>query len=88
MVDQYLGNDSLEPFERIFVGFTGILTVFLWSFKFSLYVGNRYFIWSLVCGDPAPQTFLDRCGQGERRYKKRRRGGWDPRSFGMGHIKV
>ena len=32
-------------------------------------------------GDPAPQTFLDRCEQGERRYRKRRGGGWDPRAL-------
>ena len=32
-------------------------------------------------GGPAPLTFLDRCEQGERRYRKRRGGGWDPRTF-------
>ena len=37
-------------------------------------------------GDPAPQTFLDRCEQGERRYRKHRVGEWDPEPFGMGHI--
>ena len=29
-------------------------------------------------GDPAPQTFLDRCKQSEQRYRKHRGGGWDP----------
>ena len=38
-------------------------------------------------GDPAPQTFLDRCEQGERRYRKRRGGGWIPEPFRMGHIR-
>ena len=32
-------------------------------------------------GDPTPQTFLDRCEQGKRRYRKRGGGGWDPQTF-------
>ena len=39
-------------------------------------------------GDPAPQTFLDRCEQGERRYRKRRGGGWDPGTFWDGTYPV
>ena len=35
-------------------------------------------------GDSAPQTFLDQCEQSEQseqRYRNRRGGGWDPRTF-------
>ena len=39
-------------------------------------------------GDPASQTFLDRCEQSERRYRKRRGGGWDPRPFRIVQIKL
>ena len=30
MVDQYFGNDSLEPFESKFVGSTGLAMAYLW----------------------------------------------------------
>ena len=30
MVDQYLGNDSLEHFESKFIGSTGLTMVYLW----------------------------------------------------------
>ena len=30
MVDQYIGNDSLEPFESKFIGSTGLAMVYLW----------------------------------------------------------
>ena len=39
-------------------------------------------------GDPAPQTFLYRCEQSERRYRKRRGGGWDPRPFRIVRIQL
>ena len=38
-------------------------------------------------GDPTPQTFLDRCEQGERKYRKRRGGDGISEPFGMGHIR-
>ena len=52
------------------------------NFHYTLAIGISYGHW---CGggDASPQTFVDRCKQGERRYRKRRGGGWDPRSFGM-----
>ena len=30
MVDQYFGNDSLEPFESKFIGSTGLAMAYLW----------------------------------------------------------
>ena len=30
MMDQYFGNDSLEPFESIFIGTTSFLIAFIW----------------------------------------------------------
>ena len=30
MVDQYFGNDSLEPFESKFIDSTGLAMVYLW----------------------------------------------------------
>ena len=30
MMDQYFGNDSLEPFESKFIGSTGLAMVYLW----------------------------------------------------------
>ena len=39
-------------------------------------------------GDPAPQTFLDRCEKRERRYRKRRGGGLDPRPFRIVRIQL
>ena len=56
MVDQYFGNDSLEPFESKFIGSTGLAMAYLWLSWPSLmrgyetifqYVGIfvRYFLW-------------------------------------------
>ena len=30
MVDQYFGNDSLEPFESKYIGSTGLAMAYLW----------------------------------------------------------
>ena len=52
-----------------------------------LAIGISYGHW---CGgrDPASQTFLYRCEQSERRYRKRRGGGWDPRPFRIVRIQL
>ena len=57
---------------------TSVLTVFLWSLKFSLYVGNRYFIWSLVWGRGSGTA--DGIGSVEE-------GDGIPEPIGMGHIR-
>ena len=50
MVDQYFGNDSLEPFESIFIGSTGLAMAFIWLCRprewgaiSALFYGNHYF---------------------------------------------
>ena len=41
MVDRYFGNDSLEPFESKFIGFTGLAMAYLWLSWPSLMSGVR-----------------------------------------------
>ena len=42
-VDQYFGNDSLEPFESIFIGSTGLAMAFMWLYRPREYGGTRPF---------------------------------------------
>ena len=41
MMDQYFGNDSLEPFEIIFIGTTLFLIAFIWL---STVLENAWFL--------------------------------------------
>ena len=68
-------------------GYVLLQSTFLWSLKFSLYVGNRYFIWSLVWGDPAPQTLTRPIRAKRVRSRKSRGGDGIPDPLGLNEIR-
>ena len=68
---------------------TGVLTVFLWSLKFSLYIGNRYFIWSLLWGEEIRhcRPFSTDASKASEGIGSVEEGDGIPEPFGMGHIR-